>query len=149
MKKYCPKCEESKPPKTHFYKDKYSKDGFSVYCRECIRVRNKQKHDEDPAYFKTASARWRARRPKSYIKYRLRNRAKKFGMTVEDLVALTQEADGHCMLCEQPSKRLAVDHCHETGRVRGLLCMNCNTGLGRLGDNIAGLKRAIKYLKRT
>lgn len=41
-----------------------------------------------------------------------------------------------------------VDHCHDTGRVRGMLCHGCNTALGKLGDNVAGLRRALEYLTK-
>lgn len=63
-----------------------------------------------------------------------------------------------CAICgkahsEKPEKkwaraRLAVDHDHSTGKVRGLLCFRCNTGLGSLGDDLQKLQRAVKYLKR-
>jgi hypothetical protein len=41
-----------------------------------------------------------------------------------------------------------VDHCHETGKIRGLLCHSCNTGIGKLGDNLEGLQKAVSYLER-
>lgn len=46
-------------------------------------------------------------------------------------------------------RRLAVDHCHSTGKIRGLLCHNCNTGLGKLGDSIESLTKALNYLKES
>lgn len=49
-------------------------------------------------------------------------------------------------LCCESYYKLHVDHCHETGVVRGLLCYNCNTGIGRLKDNVIVLQRAIEYL---
>jgi hypothetical protein len=57
---------------------------------------------------------------------------------------------GKCAICEgQPrARRLAVDHCHVTGRIRGLLCMRCNVALGLMGDDLKGLRRFEKYLIR-
>jgi hypothetical protein len=61
---------------------------------------------------------------------------------------------GLCAICRKPPKGgsrtrvLHVDHCHETNTVRGLLCTTCNSGLGALGDNEAGLLRALHYLHR-
>ena len=53
----------------------------------------------------------------------------------------------NCHLCNNDKLPLRVDHCHETGRVRGFICTPCNTGLGKLGDNIEGLERALGYLR--
>lgn len=61
------------------------------------------------------------------------------------------EQNGCCKICKRPQtefkKKLAVDHCHITGKTRGLLCNNCNTILGHAKDNIKTLQNAIKYLK--
>ena len=56
-----------------------------------------------------------------------------------------------CECCDKPrgERVLNLDHCHDTGIFRGWLCMNCNTGIGKLDDSISGLVRAIEYLKRT
>jgi hypothetical protein len=56
-----------------------------------------------------------------------------------------------CECCGKPpgTRAMNLDHCHETGTFRGWLCGPCNRGIGQLGDNIAGLKAAIKYLERT
>ena len=58
---------------------------------------------------------------------------------------------GLCALCETsdpkgPTSKFVVDHCHITGKIRGLLCNHCNTGLGKLGDSIESLNKAIRYL---
>lgn len=56
-----------------------------------------------------------------------------------------------CKLCTRPEvtrqKRLAIDHCHVTGKIRGLLCHHCNTGLGNFMDDVGLLKLAIAYLE--
>ncbi len=57
--------------------------------------------------------------------------------------------DGKCAICRiVPSRTMAVDHCHDTGAIRGLLCSNCNTGIGLLRDNPEILARAIIYLAK-
>ena len=58
---------------------------------------------------------------------------------------LCEEQDHKCKLCAK-EKKLYVDHCHETGQIRGLLCKDCNSALGILGDNLAGLMKAVEYL---
>lgn len=55
--------------------------------------------------------------------------------------------DGQCELCGKVGK-VHWDHDHETGKFRGWLCVSCNTGLGKLGDSIEGLERALAYLRR-
>lgn len=67
--------------------------------------------------------------------------------TQREELLLAQE--NRCASCGRSDKRLVVDHIHGTFHVRGLLCDSCNTGIGKLGDSIEGLERALDYLKRT
>lgn len=80
-----------------------------------------------------------------------RSLRRKYGVTLAQYEALLRKQRGHCALCPaKPNrKRLSVDHNHKTGAIRGLLCDRCNQAIGRLGDDVAGLKRAIAYLDRT
>ena len=79
----------------------------------------------------------------------------KYGMTVADYDRMFEEQGGVCKICEQtcnhPQRReagtLSIDHCHTTGKVRGLLCSKCNTAIGYFDDSINTLKRAIDYLE--
>jgi len=129
-----------------------------VHCQECRiarttdqRLRNqKNKHEQkclscsqprpaDRAYCDRCSARKAAS-------------AAGHGATLEDRVRLFEQQKGGCAICDkmlgEPMSRFAhVDHDHATKRLRGLLCMNCNTGLGNLRDSVALLERAISYLK--
>lgn len=73
---------------------------------------------------------------------------RRYGITEAQRDAMAAAQDGRCALCDETPKVLVVDHCHETGVIRGMLCIRCNLGLGRFGDNVAGLKRAIAYLER-
>lgn len=89
---------------------------------------------------------------------RLRSRhlQRKYGISIDDYRAMWMEQGGLCWICEQPETRrdvrtgepnlLAVDHSAETGRVRGLLCAQCNRALGLFGDSPTTLRRAAKYL---
>ena len=76
---------------------------------------------------------------------------KKYGITLEQYEQLLHSQNGGCAICgrtEEPDgRRLAIDHCHTTGEVRGILCNNCNNGLGSFGDNIEGMNKAIDYLQ--
>lgn len=74
----------------------------------------------------------------------------RYKMTEDDYLALFIQHEGKCAICkthqDDLSKRLCIDHDHETGKIRGLLCHNCNTGIGNLRDSIALLTEATKYL---
>jgi hypothetical protein len=77
-----------------------------------------------------------------------------YGITAAEYDAMLAEQAGVCRICGRPEVRvrqgkvlrLAVDHCHKTGAVRGLLCIDCNTGLARFKDDPELLKAAIAYL---
>jgi hypothetical protein len=77
----------------------------------------------------------------------------KYGFPASEYRAMFDRQDGKCALCGEGSKGwsrgrpLHVDHCHNTGHFRGLLCGDCNTALGRFGDDPARLRRAIDYLE--
>jgi len=76
---------------------------------------------------------------------------KRYGITPEERAALETSQGGLCAICNAPPKdrkALAVDHCHGTGRVRGLLCDRCNMAIGLLDDNAERLAAAIAYLSR-
>ena len=76
------------------------------------------------------------------------NLKKLYGITVQEYDKMLKKQKGKCAICgKKPDKiRLAVDHCHRTGKVRGLLCNSCNLGIGKLGDTIDRLKKVINYL---
>ena len=69
-----------------------------------------------------------------------------YGITLEDYYKMTDEQDGLCKICKIKPEKLYVDHCHDTGIVRGLLCNQCNAGIAMLKHNPENLKEAIKYL---
>jgi len=76
----------------------------------------------------------------------------KFGITLEEYNKILQTQGNGCAICgknaENDYQRLGVDHCHKTGKNRGILCSHCNSGIGYLQDNIEILKNSIKYLKK-
>jgi len=80
----------------------------------------------------------------------LKSRMKLFyGITLEQYEQMLIEQDHKCAICgEKPERTLHTDHCHETDKVRGLLCRSCNVGLGHFKDDINRLAAAIEYLKK-
>ena len=77
----------------------------------------------------------------------------KYGITLEDYELMLENQNHTCKICGTDEPRgvgtWKVDHCHTTGKVRGLLCNNCNLGLGNFKDNTVVLASAIKYLNES
>lgn len=116
--------------------------GRQAVCRECIAVRAKES--------------WDAQTPEERKRRMLRD---KFGITLEEYNAMRDAQGGVCAICHHPEtvvdrrsgkvRDLAVDHNHETGEIRGLLCGRCNSALGHIGDDPELLLEAAMYLERT
>ena len=97
------------------------------------------------------SKNYRLRNPNAKMRQDLKS---KYGMSINDYIAMLKSQNYVCAICgrsdsgDSNSKRLYVDHDHITGKIRGLLCSQCNMGLGKFYDNKNYLKRAILYLER-
>ena len=87
----------------------------------------------------------------------MNRKLKRYGLTYDDYLLMHDRQQGVCMICLQPEKtrnkrgkviNLAVDHCHSTNKVRGLICRPCNHMLGLCQDNIVVLGRMIEYLRK-
>jgi|TARA_Y100000296_G_scaffold70264_1_gene84787 hypothetical protein len=153
----CTKCEEEKAAEGY-----YRHSGGTLYgeCKECHADR---------------ASSWRSRNKDKWREYSRRSREKlkralsneewvalqkdgnlrhKFNMTLEDYHQLWGKQEGLCAICKNPEtatrkgvlKHLAVDHCHDTGRIRGLLCAKCNTAIRSFGDDTNVIAAAIQYL---
>jgi hypothetical protein len=71
----------------------------------------------------------------------------RYGITLEEYDGFIADASGACQICGVvPDKSLHLDHCHETGAIRGALCSNCNTALGLFNDKVEIMMKAISYL---
>lgn len=115
---------------------------------EVIMERNRDRYHETKHLRPAFTEEQKARRSELNREHRLRS---EYGLTVQEYEDMSKAQDNVCAICGKPDPKfsnLAVDHCHETGQVRGLLCRLCNTGIGALGDNVAGLLRALEYLKK-
>ncbi len=115
------------------------------FCKECYR-RQPEILAKRHRYYLDNKAQFQAHSRKS-TERRIKQR-KTYGLTTEQWYAMLSAQGGTCAICGQPPKRkqLCVDHCHETGRIRSLLCHSCNGGLGYFKDKPELLARAIAYL---
>jgi Recombination endonuclease VII len=138
-RKRCGSCFKWKT-RSLFGKSKNTKDGLWRYCLQCERLR-------------TARIK---RTPQAEKKVKQR-RMSKYRLSDEEFDRLKDRQAGLCAICGRPEtrdhgpakfKRLAIDHCHATGKVRGLLCQECNIGLGLFRDDCAIMEAAVAYLRR-
>lgn len=127
-------------------------------CRSCYDGWLKANNPDYAARQRDNNKRWLAanrERDKETRRQYMRRRGnrlqllRKYGMTPSDYDLMLESQGGACAICRKPPKpgtRLHVDHCHETGRVRGLLCFRCNFGLSFFHDDPETLARASSHV---
>ena len=125
----CPVCNKIKR-RTSFYTDKKNKSGLTWACKQCIKDRRKARYCS-------------VRQKVIQIKAR-------YQITTEEVVLLKKIKK--CDICGKKiswtpgAKGFAnIDHCHDSKQIRGVLCNGCNTGLGKLGDTVETVRRALNY----
>lgn len=83
---------------------------------------------------------------------REQNFLSKYGLTLEQRARMWASQDGRCAVCgvgiPLDDKKTHIDHCHETGKIRGILCQGCNIALGQIKDDVGVLRKMIAYLER-
>jgi hypothetical protein len=142
-----------------FRVDRSNPDGLMYHCRKCKSEKEKAAHQKNPAIRKRINDKWKEKRKVYYSdekrkrKYKHEELLRTFGLTLEQYEQMLQSQNNSCAICKRPeraknAKKLAVDHCHTTGNIRGLLCSNCNRALGLLEDRTDLLKEAIVYLTK-
>lgn len=137
----CTKCKEDKEVSFFSIRSKESeKIVYRSQCKECVSKANLER------YYNRGGKEGQAHRARKF-------NLKKYGMSIDDYDKMLEEQGGKCLICSSEdvsrtntSYRLFVDHCHATGKVRGLLCHHCNAGLGHFKDSVELLQKAIGYL---
>ena len=159
MHKKCSKCKKTKEDK-FFYKRSGSKSLHSA-CKDCEKNMAKKWYQKNPGYAKSKAKKWREEHPEKVAIYREGNRLKsymgevkrKYGLSENGFKEMLQSQNEKCLICEshfawnKRSNTPHVDHCHASGKVRGLLCRRCNSSLGYFNDNPALFESAANYLK--
>lgn len=134
----CSKCSKNKEQE-QFVKNKRAISGYGSYCKECDNTKSRLKYQSKSSNYK------KLRHRKMSLKF-------KYNLTEEEVLYMYHEQGNSCAICKKPfplfqnHRGLMVDHDHQTGKVRGLLCLSCNSLLGRANDEIEILNNAIKYL---
>ena len=162
--KTCKVCGIEKPL-DDFYKMAQMRDGHRNECKACNLAAKAARYRADPEPTKARVRKWQAenrerakewqrlyaasgRKGANSRKYHLR---KKYDLSVEQYDEMLAAQGGGCAICGRPPRddiALHVDHCHETGRVRGLTCFRCNNALGDFNDDRQLLAQASAYLDR-
>lgn len=138
MNKTCTKCLQEKPL-SEFWADRSKKHGLSSRCKTC-KAELYKKYRKERGY--DAKMYW-----KNPLAERERHLKRKYGIDQSAYDQMYADQAGKCAVCMKTQDRaFDVDHCHVTGKVRGLLCTSCNRMLGHSGDNPAHLIRAALYL---
>jgi hypothetical protein len=144
--KRCSRCKEMKSV-DEFFADKNRYDGRQQYCMTCQNARHRQWVDENREQVNRYARERYQNDPHRYMEY---ERKSHYGLPHGTYERMLIEQGGKCAICgtddPSPRRHFAVDHCHTTGTVRGLLCQSCNHGLGRFNDSPSILEKALKYL---
>ncbi len=147
--KWCPACKQDLPW-GNFYSSKSTATGYQNRCKDCSykahnnwRLKNLDKMSKD------RKERYK-QDPERYKDY---DRKKNYGLEPGEYAQLLKKQGGKCAICQTttPGGRGAfhVDHCHDSFRVRGLLCHSCNIGIGQFKHNEKLLQAAINYLSKS
>lgn len=150
--KRCTQCKIEQPLES-FNKNSRAKDGRYSWCQTCARAHSNRYYHANREKYLAHQAVWRdANRETIRHKGRVNNRKRllkaNYGLTVDDYGQMVENQGGLCAICtKEPARILSVDHDHETGVVRGLLCDPCNQGLGLFNDRADLLRSAIAYLE--
>lgn len=145
--KTCPRCKTEKPATLeHFYRSKQTPSGLLSWCKPChngdVKVRERRQSER----YKQQRAQYRKDNAELISAQKRRQKmVSKYGITPEERQEILDRQGGTCALCPS-TERLAIDHKPGTKTVRGILCFNCNTSIGKLGDDARGLAKALVYV---
>lgn len=144
--KTCVNCNEEKSIDS-FYKNKNCTGGHDTTCKECFKARASQYYLDNKSVVLERMA-------KDWLSQKERVLRRKYNMSLQDYIDMYETQDGKCAICnrhhelfDKAKDQLVVDHDHDTGKVRKLLCNNCNTGLGMFKESTNLLKLASEYLE--
>lgn len=125
---------------------------------ELVRIKRqewtKKDREENPERYKEYARKYHHL---NYVQYQARRTARKYGLSYEKYIEMIQKSNDKCAICNREERRnlgkkekltqLSIDHCHNTKKVRGLICYGCNLIIGYAEDNIDLLNSAIRYLQ--
>ena len=139
MKTHCKAGHEYTPDNIYYYQNT---QGAHKRCRTCRLLIQQRWRDNNPQRIK-------GHRDANKIASRLRYLWRVYGLTSDRYTQMLDEQDGRCAVCKYifAEGKVSVDHDHETGRVRGLLCVKCNASIGMAGESPERLENLAEYLR--
>lgn len=144
--KVCSKCKLEKE-RSDFHRRKELRDGLRSQCKECSKKSVRKWIEKDPVKNRERVAEWRKENKE---RMRLSHLKRTYGIDAGTFNRLLTAQENRCAICRDEFTSAIgpnVDHCHETGAVRGLLCGRCNRGLGNFKESQALLASASRYLE--
>lgn len=153
----CSSCDQQNPqPLINFYKDSKSRDGLSNRCKSCIKVVKSRYYANNSEKEKQKCREWKKKNPNKVHAANIRN---SYSLSADSYIMMLFSQNHACAICKQHKslntkdkngkpRNLAVDHCHKTNKVRGLLCYSCNLALGMLKDDVLNARALIEYLEK-
>lgn len=149
--KICTSCGKDKPRDEYHLRSKVS-GWIQSKCKNCHKKASRNFHKNNPGKHTEYSKAQRKKNPEKFKAKAHRSRLKYlYGLSNEQFDSMFKSQNGACAICEKQNlngKRLCVDHDHKTGKVRGLLCNQCNGFLGAISDDKSKAARAISYLEK-
>lgn len=151
-------------PLDEFHRDSAAPDGRRNECKVCNLAAQAAKRRANPQANRDRVRQWQLANPEKVaarraactssgrrsVSNRKSHLKRRFGLTLEQYDEMLKSQGGGCALCKRPPparSALHVDHDHETGRVRGLLCFTCNNALGDFEDDAVRLREAARYVE--
>lgn len=133
IEKWCGGCKQIRPW-SEFSKCISSSDGLAFRCKQCLSEYRRITRRDNP------------------VRYQNYHRKSKYKLSPSDYESMLARQNNQCAICQTDNpgggwSTFAVDHCHQTNKIRGLLCISCNNGLGRFKDNSIFLRAAADYLE--
>lgn len=137
---FCTKCGltvEDEKDLSLFSKDKSKPTGYRNQCKNCRSI---------------IASKWKTKNLEKDGRVRANGHLRRrYGITLDDYDKMLAKQNGKCAICNgtyisEGKTRFSVDHCHTTSKVRGLLCNNCNSGIGKFNEDIETMKKAIEYI---
>ena len=161
--KRCNKCGATKPVED-FYRAAGTRDGRRGDCIRCFSAARKARDAANPEANRARARAWRLENAEQYWETKRRYVAsglkavadrrsylkRSSGLSLDDYERMLKAQGGRCAICRQPPNpkiSFHIDHDHQTGKVRGLLCFTCNNGLGQLQDSPVLLRKAAAYVE--
>lgn len=148
MTKFCPKCKNNL--ETSLFNRANRRDGYQTYCRNCHNTMQREKYKNNPEEKLKRQIRQRKRQSVNPLAKKDAELKRLYNISIDDYLAMFKDQNMVCKVCKSECKTknsLSVDHDHNTGKVRGLLCNRCNRAIGMFEDNPDLLIKAAKYLQ--